>query len=151
MDERERNKLKTGYASLSDDDFVEILSSAGEFEEEVRELILLEGRRRNIQKKTEEIQKLKEKQKEGSDKEWVEAYHIFNLIEAPLVENILMENDIPVQTFYYSAAPLYQLYSPVKEKGVILVEKANSEKAKRIIKELQRAEGQEDDLLFDEN
>ncbi len=142
MKEQEKVKLEKEYSSLSDDEFIEILSTnKEEFPEGVYEIVLAEGRRRNLRQRMEELELTKEQHQQELNKEWVKVYHIFDLVEVPMIENILLENDIPIETFYYSAAPLYQLYSPVKEKGVILVEKENAEKAKRTIEDFRQAEG----------
>ncbi|UCC94360.1 MAG: hypothetical protein JSW40_05990 [Candidatus Omnitrophota bacterium] len=84
-----------------------------------------------------ELEELKKKQEESSKKDWVEVYKIFDLVEAPIVEDILNKNDIPTDTYYFDAAPVYLVYSTSKEKGIIRVEKKYEEKAHQIIRDFE--------------
>ena len=68
-------------------------------------------------------------------KRWVEVYTFFDDLEAPQLELILKENNIPVDVFYYQATSVFSIFQPSIGKGVIRVSEEHAEEAKKIIDE----------------
>ncbi len=71
-------------------------------------------------------------------KKWVKVYTIFDDLEAPQLEAILKENDIPVDVFYYQATSVYSIFQPSIGKGEIRVREDYLEEAKKIIAEFKQ-------------
>ena len=68
-------------------------------------------------------------------KEWVTVYTFFDDLEAPRLELILKENNIPVDVFYYQATSVFSIFQPSIGKGEIKVREDYLEEAKKIIAE----------------
>jgi len=68
-------------------------------------------------------------------KKWIKIYTIFDDLEAPQLEAILKENNIPVDVFYYQATSVYSIFQPSIGKGEIRVREDYVEEAKKIIAE----------------
>lgn len=71
-------------------------------------------------------------------KKWIKVYTIFDDLEAPQLEAILKENDIPVDVFYYQATSVYSIFQPSIGKGEIRVREDYLEEAKKIIAEFKQ-------------
>jgi len=71
-------------------------------------------------------------------KKWIKVYTIFDDLEAPQLEAILKENDIPVDVFYYQATSVYSIFQPSIGKGEIRVREDCVEEAKKIIAEFKQ-------------
>ena len=71
------------------------------------------------------------------DKKWIKVYTIFDDLEAPQLEAILKENNIPVDVFYYQAASVYSIFQPSIGKGEISVREDYVEKAMKLISEFE--------------
>ena len=67
--------------------------------------------------------------------EWVNIYTFFDDLEAPRLEAILKENNIPVDVFYYQATSVYSIFQPSIGKGEIRVREDYAEEAKKLIAE----------------
>jgi len=68
-------------------------------------------------------------------KKWIKIYTIFDDLEAPQLEAILKENNIPVDVFYYQATSVYSIFQPSIGKGEIRVREDYVEEAKKLITE----------------
>jgi len=68
-------------------------------------------------------------------KEWVNIYTFFDDLEAPQIEAILKENNIPVDVFCYQATSVYSIFQPSIGKGEIRVREDYVEEAKKLIAE----------------
>jgi len=68
-------------------------------------------------------------------KEWINVYTIFDDLEAPQLEAILKENNIPVDVFYYQATSVFSVFQPSIGKGEIRVREDYVEEAKKLIAE----------------
>lgn len=66
---------------------------------------------------------------------WINVYTFFDGLEAPQIEAILKENNIPVDVFYYQATSVYSAFQPSIGKGEIKVIESYVEEAKKIIAE----------------
>ncbi len=66
---------------------------------------------------------------------WISIYTFFDDLEAPRIEAILKENNIPVDVFYYQATSVYSVFQPSVGKGEIRVREDCAEEAKKIIAE----------------
>ena len=64
---------------------------------------------------------------------WIKVYTFFEDLEAPQLEAILKENNIPVDVFYYQATSVYSVFQPLVGKGEIRVREDYVEEAKKII------------------
>ena len=64
-------------------------------------------------------------------------YRIFDPTEGQIIEDILKQNSIPADVFFYEATPIYLLYTPSTERGVIRVKKEHAERAKKIISDFE--------------
>ena len=67
--------------------------------------------------------------------EWVNIYTFFDDLEAPQLEAILKENNIPVDVFYYQAISVYSIFQPSIGKGEIRVREDYAEEAKKLVAE----------------
>ncbi len=68
-------------------------------------------------------------------KKWINVYTIFDDLEAPQLEAILKENNIPVDVFYYQATSVFSVFQPSIGKGEIRVREDYVEEAKKLIAE----------------
>ena len=68
-------------------------------------------------------------------KRWVEVYTFFDDLEAPQLELILKENNIPVDVFYYQATSVFSIFQPSIGKGEIRVREDYVEEAMKLIAE----------------
>ena len=68
-------------------------------------------------------------------KDWVTVYTFFDDLQAPQLEAILKENNIPVDVFYYQATSVFSIFQPSIGKGEIRVREDYVEVAKKIIAE----------------
>ncbi|MDP8290039.1 MAG: DUF2007 domain-containing protein [Candidatus Susulua stagnicola] len=68
-------------------------------------------------------------------KEWINVYTIFDELEAPQLEAILKENNIPVDVFYYQATSVFSIFQPSIGKGEIRVREDYVEEAMKLIAE----------------
>ena len=69
------------------------------------------------------------------DKEWVNIYTIFDDLEAPQLEAMLKENNIPVDVLYYTATSVFSIFQPSIGKGEIRVREDYVEEAMKLITE----------------
>ena len=67
--------------------------------------------------------------------EWINIYTIFDDLEAPQLEAMLKENNIPVDVLYYQATSVYSIFQPSIGKGEIRVREDFVEEAMRLITE----------------
>jgi hypothetical protein len=67
------------------------------------------------------------------DKKWIKVYTIFDELEAPQLEAILKENNIPVDVLYYQATAIYSVFQPTIGKGEIRVREDCVEAAQKLI------------------
>jgi len=67
--------------------------------------------------------------------EWVNIYTFFDDLEAPQLEAILKENNIPVDVFYYQATSVYSIFQPSIGKGEIRVREDYAGEAKKLVAE----------------
>jgi len=67
--------------------------------------------------------------------EWINIYTIFDDLEAPQLEAILKENNIPVEVLYYQATSVYSIFQPSIGKGEIRVREDCVEQAMKLIAE----------------
>ena len=64
---------------------------------------------------------------------WIKIYTFFDDLEAPQIEAILKENNIPADVFRYQATSVYSAFQPSIGKGEIRVREDHVEEAKEII------------------
>ena len=66
-------------------------------------------------------------------KSWVKIYTIFDDVAAQILKNLLEDNGICVDVFYYQSGSALSLVQPSAGSGEIRVKEESVEKAKKII------------------